>query len=213
MKNSVFVLLGIVASAASAQSIYTCVDANGRKLTADRPIMECLDREQSIMSSSGMVTHKLPPSLTGPERAAQDAKDKAAAAERERIAAEKQRDRALLTRYANKAAHDQVRADAIAPINLTIQTIQYRLAELEKQRTSLQAEMEFYKKDPTKAPLKVRNQMEENAKNQADQRQLIATQEKEINRVNARFDEELARLNHLWSTALPASAPAAAASR
>lgn len=212
MKNIAFVLLGVVASAASAQNIYTCIDANGRKLTADRPIMECLDREQSIMSSSGVVIKKLPPSLTGPERAAQEAKDKAAAAERERIAAEKQRDRALLTRYANKAAHDQVRADAIAPMNLTIQTIQYRLAELEKQHTSLQAEMEFYKKDPTKAPPKVRNQLEENAKNQADQRQLIATQEKEINRVNARFDEELARLNQLWSTS-PASAPAAAASR
>ncbi|OYX12745.1 MAG: DUF4124 domain-containing protein, partial [Acidovorax sp. 32-64-7] len=27
-------------------SIYTCVDRQGRRLTADRPIAECLDREQ-----------------------------------------------------------------------------------------------------------------------------------------------------------------------
>ena len=25
--------------------IYTCVDRNGRRLTADRPVPECLDRE------------------------------------------------------------------------------------------------------------------------------------------------------------------------
>lgn len=199
MKNSVFVFLGFMASAVSAQNIYTCVDANGRKLTADRPIMECLDREQNILSSSGIIIQKLPPSLTGPERAVQEAKDKAAAAERERINTEKQRDRALLTRYANKAAHDQVRADAIAPIKLTIQTTQYRLNDLEKQRKTFQTEMEFYKKDPKKAPFVLRNQLEENTKQQTEQRQHITAQEKEINRINTRFDEELARLNQLWN--------------
>lgn len=215
----VFILLGLGATA-SAQvappvsgGVYTCVDAKGRKLTADRPIQECIDREQKILNPSGTVRAKVGPSLTAKEQADIEAKEKREAEERSRNAEEKRRDRALLVRYPAKAVHDQERADALAQIAVVVKAATNRLDELAKQRGAIDAEMEFYKKDPTKAPLKVRNQMEENAKNQADQRQLIATQEKEINRVNARFDEELARLNHLWSTALPASAPAAAASR
>ncbi|WP_432214584.1 DUF4124 domain-containing protein, partial [Salmonella enterica] len=35
--------------------IYTCVDAKGRKLTADRPILDCIDREQKELNASGQV--------------------------------------------------------------------------------------------------------------------------------------------------------------
>lgn len=191
------------------QSIYMCVDAQGRKLTSDRPILECIDREQSIMGGNGIIRNKLGPSLTAKERAEVEAREKAANEERDRIAAERQRSRALLTRYPNRAAHDAGRKEALAPLQLNIQAIQHRVDELEKTREGLLAEMEFYKKDPTKAPLKIRNQMDENTQAIATQRQAIATQEKEINRVNAMLDEELNRLTQFWN----ASNPAAAASR
>ena len=38
----------------SAGGIYTCVDAYGRRITSDRPIPECMDREQRQLSSSGV---------------------------------------------------------------------------------------------------------------------------------------------------------------
>ena len=50
--------------------IYTCVDRNGRRLTADRPIAECLDREQRELGPSGIVRRQIGPSLTEQERAA-----------------------------------------------------------------------------------------------------------------------------------------------
>ena len=53
--------------------IYTCVDRNGRRLTADRPIAECLDREQRELGPSGIVRRQIGPSLTEHERAAQEA--------------------------------------------------------------------------------------------------------------------------------------------
>lgn len=193
----------------TGQSIYMCVDASGRKLTSDRPILECIDREQNIMSSNGIIRNKLGPSLTAKEKAEVEAKEKAAAEERDRIAAERQRNRALITRYPNRAAHDAARKEALAPLQLNIHAIQHRVDELEKIREGLLAEMEFYKKDPTKAPAKVRNQLDENAQAIATQRQAITAQEKEISRVNAMFDEELHRLTQFWN----ASNPAAAASR
>ncbi|NBX21045.1 MAG: DUF4124 domain-containing protein, partial [Betaproteobacteria bacterium] len=128
--------------------VYTCVDAKGRKLTSDRPIVECIDREQKILNPSGTVRAKVGPSLTAKELADIEAKEKREAEERNRTAEEKRRDRALLTRYPSKAVHDQERADALAQITVVIKAASNRLEELGKQRRSIDEEMEFYKKDP-----------------------------------------------------------------
>jgi len=181
--------------------VYTCVDAKGRKLTSDRPIVECIDREQKILNPSGTVRAKVGPSLTAKELADIEAKEKREAEERNRTAEEKRRDRALLTRYPSKAVHDQERADALAQITVVIKAASNRLEELGKQRRSIDEEMEFYKKDPTKAPAYVRRQLEENTQSQAVQRRFIGEQEAEVKRVNERFDDELGRLRQLWAAA------------
>ena len=181
--------------------VYTCVDAKGRKLTSDRPIVECIDREQKILNPSGTVRARVGPSLTAKELADIEAKEKREAEERNRTAEEKRRDRALLTRYPSKAVHDQERADALAQITVVIKAASNRLEELGKQRRSIDEEMEFYKKDPTKAPAYVRRQLEENTQSQAVQRRFIGEQEAEVKRVNERFDDELGRLKQLWAAA------------
>jgi hypothetical protein len=181
--------------------VYTCVDAKGRKLTSDRPIVECIDREQKILNPSGTVRAKVGPSLTAKELADIEAKEKREAEERNRTAEEKRRDRALLTRYPSKAVHDQERADALAQITVVIKAASNRLEELGKQRRSIDEEMEFHKKDPTKAPAYVRRQLEENTQSQAVQRRFIGEQEAEVKRVNERFDDELGRLKQLWAAA------------
>ena len=115
------VMLGTLATAAHAQSdtlqggVYTCVDAKGRKLTADRPIADCLDREQKVLNPSGTVRAKVGPNLTAKEKADLEEKEKQDALERARSQDEKRRDKALVTRYPNKSVHDQERADALGP--------------------------------------------------------------------------------------------------
>ncbi|MBC7916505.1 MAG: DUF4124 domain-containing protein [Rhodoferax sp.] len=180
--------------------VYTCVDAKGRKLTADRPIPECTDREQKVLNPSGTVKTKVGPTLTAQEKAEQEQRDRRAAEELSRLAEEKRRDRALLTRYPNKAMHDKERAEALAQIGVVIKAATTRLDELVKQRVTIEEEMEFYKKDPTKAPAYLKRQQEENAQSQAVQKRFVAEQESEIRRLNARFDDELGRLKQLWAT-------------
>lgn len=178
--------------------VYTCTDAKGRKLTADRPIPECTDREQKVLNPSGTVKAKIGPTLTAQERADQDLKEKRELEERNKTLDERRRDRALLTRYPNKEVHDGERRDALAQINVVIQAAKTRLTELARQRVAIDEEMEFYKKDPAKAPAYVRRQLEENVQSQAVQKRFIDEQEAEIRRVNARFDDELGRLRQLW---------------
>ena len=91
----VLLLAGAEFAAAQPQgasgSIYTCVDRNGRRLTADRPIPECLDREQRELSPSGTTRRQIGPSLTEIERAAQEAQRRKDEEERARVVEERRR--------------------------------------------------------------------------------------------------------------------------
>ena len=188
------------AQAPAVKGVYTCIDANGRKLTADRPIPECTDREQRVLNPSGTLKKTVGPTLTAQEREAQERQEKQAQEERNRIAEERRRDKALLNRYPTRALHDKERADALAQINAVKQAAAKRLTELGAQRKKLLEEMEFYAKDPSKAPLYLRRQVDDNTQSIAVQQRFIADQEDELRRVNQRFDDELARLRQLWPT-------------
>lgn len=186
---------------AAAQSIYRCTDARGNKLTSDRPIPECLDREQNELNPSGTVKRSVGPSLTAAERDRIEAQQKREAEEKARVNEERRRNRALLMRYQDQAAHDRERADALKQVDEVIAAADKRLAELAKQNEAIKAELEFYKNDPAKAPPKLRRQIAEHDDSVRAQQRFIADQALEKKRVNDRFDEELARLKPLWSGA------------
>ena len=191
--------------ATSAASIYTCVDRNGRRLTADRPIAECLDREQRELSPSGMTRRQLGPSLTEHERAALEAQRRREAEARSRELEERRRERVLTTRYPDKATHDVERFAAIQQLDDVTATAEKRMAELKEQRKALDVEMEFYKRDPARAPMFLRRKIAENEDSIAEQLRFIAGQDQEKRRVHQRFDVELAQLRKLWeSQRLPA---------
>jgi len=192
-------LLGAVLTSVSAQGIYSCTDSKGRKITSDRPIADCVDREQFELNPSGTVRRKVGPTLTAEERAAAEAREREAAEERARRAEEKRRDHALVIRYPNRAVHDAERAEALAQVDAVTKAATKRMVELQQQRKVIETEMEFYQKDPSKAPAPLKRQVDENLKSIGIQTRFIADQEAEKARVNARFDEDLVKLLKLWS--------------
>jgi hypothetical protein len=192
-------LLAGLVSSANAEGIYTCVDSKGRRLTADRPIPDCIDREQAEISPMGGVLRKIGPSLTAAERAAEDEKARKLAEDRNRQLEEKRRDRALLTRYPERSVHDNERAAALATADGVIATALKRSTELGVERKKLGSELEFFRGDLSKAPPKLRQQIQENEEQIAVQKRFVANQEAEKQRINTRYDEELVRLKALWA--------------
>ena len=193
--------LALASAGAWAQSgIYTCVDAKGKRWTSDRYIPECSDREQKLMGSTGTVRAVVPPTLTAREREAQEALDKKAAEEAQKRSEEKRVQRALLSRYPNRASHDIDRAKALQSLEDSARASQHSIDDLRKQRAQLATEAEFYK-DASKMPAKLKRQFEENDQAVAAQQRFKANQEEEKKRVNARFDDELAMLKKLWAPA------------
>jgi hypothetical protein len=197
-KISLALLCATQVGASWGQSIYTCVDARGRRITADRPIVECLDRDQTEMTKSGTVKRVLQPSMTADEREAYEEKVRQEVMEQNRRAEERRRNRALLARYPNKPSHDKERLEALLGLDAATESAKARLVTLQLDKKKLDDEMEFYRKDPSKAPYRLRQQVTENQVSIEAQHRFLEGQTSEAARVNARFDEELATLKDLW---------------
>jgi hypothetical protein len=203
---------GAIQAQASSQvqlptpEIYTCIDARGRKLTSDRPILDCLDREQKILNPSGTVKAHVGPTLTAKERNELEVKAKAEQAQQAALEEEKRRDRALLVRYPSLSVHEKERAQALRQIDVVKQTAFAQIADLRAQKVKLMDEMAFYEKDPSKVPTKLKRQLDGVDEMLAAQGRFMADKDAEAARVNARFDAEQERLKPLWRMAAPTSA-------
>lgn len=196
VQTTLFVgLLG--AASASSAAIYSCVDANGRRLTSDRPIAECLAREQRLLNADGSIKQVVPPTMTVDEMAEAEARKRQAELERAARQDAARRDRNLLVRFPNEAAHTRAREAALDDVRKGVKFSEDRLAELERERKPLLDEREFYK--GKKLPAKLKQQLDANDAAAAAQRSLVQNQKDEISRINALYDVELDRLKKLWS--------------
>lgn len=182
-------------------AIFTCVDAQGRRITSDRPIAACMDREQRELAPSGGVRRVIPPEPTAEERAALDAKRKADAERDARLNEEKRRERALLSRYPNEAAHQRERVKALESVDAVEAAVHKRIEELVKLRAALDDEMAFYAKDPAKAPPLLQRKLKDNKSLMDAQQTALKQQTAERQRVSERFDVELEQLRKLWAQA------------
>lgn len=188
---------------AAVGGIYTCVDANGNRLTSDRPIPQCSNREQRVLGADGSVRRVVPPSMTTDERLEYEARQQRLANERKTQQDITRRDRNLLARFPTEAAHNAARSSALDVAQQAIHVSQRRLDDLTRERKPLLDEAEFYVNKTLPAMLK--QQLESNAAAADAQRVLIQNQQAEMARINANYDLELSRLRRLWTGAAPGS--------
>jgi len=190
--------------------IYSCVDASGKKLTSDRPIAECTNREQKLHNSDGSLRRIVPPTPTSDERAEAEAAERRAAAERAAQQDAVRRDRNLTIRFPNEAAHRRAREAALDDVRKAVRTSEERLKLLAAERKPLLDEAEFYK--GRTMPLKLKQSLDANDAGTEAQKSAMANQEAEIVRINRLYDAELDRLRRLWAGAQPGTlGPLAAA--
>jgi len=189
--------------AASAATIYSCVDGNGKRLTSDRPIPECLAREQRVLNPDGSTRHVVPPTMTAEERADAEAREREKAARRAAEVDAVRRDRNLRMRYPNEAAHQKARLAALDDLKRTLQLSERRLEALAAEKKPLLEEAEFYA--GRTMPTRLKQQLDGIDAAAEAQRALIQNQQAETLRINAGFDAELARLLRLWAGAPPGS--------
>ena len=194
-------ILLLTGSLGAAAQIYSCTDANGKRLTSDRPILDCIDREQRVHNSDGSVRKIIPRTLTAEERAEKEARDREAASARLAQQDAVRRDRNLMVRYPNEPTHRKAREAALDTIRKAMTTSEARMAALAAERKPLMDETEFYVGKTL--PTRLKRLIDANDAATAAQRALILDQQAEMQRINALYDAELDRLKLLWAGAQP----------
>ncbi|MDP9045798.1 MAG: hypothetical protein M3O01_13435, partial [Pseudomonadota bacterium] len=183
--------------------IYSCYDAGGKRITRDRPIPECIAREQRVLNPDGSLNRVIPPTMTAEESALAEERSHATEVERVRQRDAQKRDQNLLARFPNEAAHNRAREQALEDVRKSLRTSEQRLSTLAKERKPLLDEAEFYVGKPL--PLKLKLALDANDASVDAQRTLMQNQKLEIVRIDKNFDDELERLRRLWSDARPGS--------
>jgi hypothetical protein len=190
-------------SSLSEAQIYSCTDAQGRKLTSDRVIPECRDRHQRVLNADGSTKRVIPPTMSLDELAEYESRqlqqEKVRIAQMDAI----RRDRNLLQRFPNEVAHQKSRDAAIEDMRRSVRFSEKRLQILAEERKPMMQESEFYVGRPL--PHKLKSALEANEATAAAQSAIAQNQEMELVRINALYDVELERLKKLWAGAPPGS--------
>jgi hypothetical protein len=206
--GGVLVLCCIHGAAQSA--IYSCVDDHGRRLTSDKPITECLHREQRLLNTDGSLNKIVGPSLSVQEQAELEVKERQEAQERAFLRDAMRRDRNLLLRYPNEGVHQKARNAAVDNIIEGIRFSDARLLDLKKERKPLLQDAEFYVGKAL--PFKLKRLLDANQAAANAQQTFVQNQKAELARIEALYDSELARLRKMWAGALPGFLDAPASS-
>jgi len=183
--------------------IYVCDDDAGRRLTSDRPIAACMDRPQRILGPDGRQRGILAPPMTTQQRLDKEAKEAREAQELVVKAEAARRDRLLLSRFKDEAAHQAIRDFAVDGLRIGMELSRNRIKALTEERSQLDREVAPYKGQTLPATIGAR--VTANAASMTAQTQALELQQAEYNRISARYDVELARLKSLWAGAMPGS--------
>lgn len=190
----------VAAQPLTNSGIYTCTDASGKRLTADRPIAQCADREQRVLGPTGVERSRVGPALTEMEMAQRMEQRRQEQLVEQRAVEQRRRDAVLLTRYPDRKTHDAARRHALMQIEELQALAHKQMLDLDKDSQQLQQELDFYQKDADKAPTRLRLAVQDMEKAKQEQKALLSAQAQEAKRIHQRFDAELARLQAMWAS-------------
>lgn len=178
--------------------IYRCTNAQGRVVTSDRPIPECVSRGMKVYSNAGRFKNDVapPPSAEEKQKNALEAERKKREdfEEQER----KKEERYLLAHYQSEADIESARKRAVDSLNEKRGLAKEQLEGLSQLILGLQDELKNSKKT-TREFESIRQRADELSTNINNTRNAIAFYEQEIVRTNHDYDETLKRYRTMIS--------------
>ena len=186
-------LAALAAPTASAE-IFVCRTASGVMMTTDHLSTDCLRYGGKDLNADGSVRRLI---LTPQQQSEQEAQ-----AQQQRQAQEQQRrklreQRALLTRFPDRAAFEQSQRNDLRTPQSLIAAARQRLQRLADARKALDQEAQFY--PAGNYPLELRNKFQENKLLAQQEQALITGQQREIASINAQYAALLPQLKALWA--------------
>lgn len=187
--------LTILPFAAEAQS-YRCTGKDGKKYYGQAVPPQCLGMPVEQLNAQGMVVKRFDAAASAAEREKKVA-DEEERKKREATSKEEgRRNRALLATYTNEKDIDQARARALKENEGAVKDIEKRIAGLRTRLAELQKELDFFS-GKNKPPAKLSDDIRNTEFDIKTQEELLATKKREVNQINARYDDDKKRYNEL----------------
>lgn len=196
-------LLALALTPAYAKT-YKCKDSKGTTYYTQTPPAECLGKEMEELSGQGTVLKKRGAALTPEQIAAREAEEKRKQEEAALAREEKRKNQALLNTYSSEKDIEDGRLRALKQAEEATKAIEKRIAEAQQRAKKLAAEKEFYVKKPL--PKKLLDDIKNNEIDFKVQRDALAAKQKELDEINAKYDEDKRRYLELTG-ATPKAAP------
>jgi len=184
-------LLALQISPAYAGKTYCCADANGRQACGDSLPRECFGRAYRELSERGTLLRQVDAPLTAEQQAQRDAAEAQKKKEERAAMEEKRKNQALLNTYTSEKDVDVARDRALADLEARAKEAQAKLADANKRKQKLEAEMEFYKKKPM--PTELKDQIKGSETEIKAQQAAIDAKKQEMDQVRVKFEEEKKR--------------------
>ena len=189
--------------AAQAQS-YRCTGKDGKKYYGSSVPPACIGQPVEQLNDQGMVIKRFDAQASAAER------EKKAAEEddrkkREVITKEEgRRNRALLATYTNEKDIDEARARALKDNEGAVKDIEKRIGGLKTRLAELKKELDFFA-GKNKPPAKLASDIQNTEFDIKTQEDLMAAKRTEVDKINARYDDDKKRYNELTKGAAGAA--------
>ena len=178
------------------QLTYRCVGKDGKKYYGPTVPTPCLGQPIEQLNTSGMIVKRINPENDEKERAAKEA---AAKKKREGEAAAREatrRNTALLATYTSEQDIDDARSRALAENEKAVKDVALHIDAIKKRQASYEKELEFYKGN-NKPPARLQDDIRDAEIDLQAQESLLAAKKKDVNSINARYDEDKKRYREL----------------
>lgn len=180
----------LIAAESQGATTFRCQDAKGKWYYGDKMPPECAKGPSSELSSGGLTVKTNPGELTPEQKQAEEARKKAAEAERQRVIECQRSIKSLLITYNSVEEIDAARAKALSQANDAIQGLRQKIADTQQAQVDLQKQVDSYK--GKKMPADLKESVEAADKDLRNNQSLIILQRKELDAIRKRFDTEKA---------------------
>jgi|SRR5690349_13761044 len=199
LKTTILTALLMAPLAAQAQVTYRCTGKDGKKYYGNTVPMQCMGHPVEQLNAQGLVVRRIDPEGEQKEREAKAAAAAKAKEEENATREETRRNRALLATYTSERDIDDARARALADNRSALQDVESKIDALKKRRAGFDKELEFYqdKKGNTKPPAKLVDDISSIESDLKVQQDLLAAKKKEVDAINAKYDQDKKRYAQL----------------
>ncbi len=182
---------------------YRCVGADRKTYYGQTMPPQCAGQPLEMLNRQGLVVKRIDPKADAEEKARKQADDAKKKAEEAALKEQRRREKALLATYASEGDIDLARNRALADNAKAVKDIESRIESAKKRQAAVAKEMEFYQ-GKNKPPAKLAQDAENAANDVKALDEQRARKAKEVESINARYDEDKRRYIELTRGSAPA---------